>query len=138
MRVDNSQDVPEEGPVFEVSPVSPGFLMSPLGAAVQTPGASFPLPQVLIDFSDPVLGDLVAFALSAPVPGSDASLITLPVYTMPSGLTFLPGQSSVQTVMALTVSYGPEGWSSGVPRTFDVLQAHLMLILLRWILGIAP
>ena len=39
---------------------------------------------------------------------------------MPSGLTFLPGQSSVQTVMALAVSSGPEGWSSGMPRTLDV------------------
>ena len=42
------------------------------------------------------------------------------IYTMPSGLTFLPGQSSVQTVMALAVSSGPEGWSSGMPQTFDV------------------
>ena len=29
--VDNSQDVPEEGPVFEVSPVTPGFLMRAVG-----------------------------------------------------------------------------------------------------------
>ena len=99
--VDNSQDVPEEEPVFEVSP---GFLMRPSGgAAVQMPGACFPLPRVLNAFSDPVLGDPVAFAL---VPGSDASPMTLPVYTMPSGLTFLPGQSSVQTVMASAVSSG--------------------------------
>ena len=120
VRVDNSQDVPDEGPVFEVSPVTPGFLMPPSGAAVQTPGTCYPLPKVLNAFSDPVLGEPVAFALSAPVPGSDASPLTLPVYTMPSRLTFLPDQSSVQTVMASAVSSGPEGWSSGMQRTLDV------------------
>ena len=37
---------------------------------------------------------------------------------MPSAL--LPGQSSVQIVMALAVSSRPEGWSSGMTRSFDV------------------
>ena len=89
VRVENFLDVPEEGPMFEVSPDTSGFLMRPSGAAVQTPGACFPFLQVLGTFSDPVLGDPVTFALSAPVPGSDAPPMTLPVYTMPSGLTFL-------------------------------------------------
>ena len=80
MQIENSQDVSDEGPVFEVSPVTLGYLMQPSGAAVQTPGACFPFPQVLNNFSDPVLGDPVAFALSAPVPGSDVSPMTLPVY----------------------------------------------------------
>ena len=62
----------------------------------------------------------MAFALSAPVPGSDTPPMTFPVYTLPSGLALLPGQSSVQTVMASAVSSRPEGWSSGVPGTFDV------------------
>ena len=35
--------------------------MQPLGAAVQTPGTCFPLPKVCKSFSDPVLGDPVAF-----------------------------------------------------------------------------
>ena len=120
VQVDNSQDVPEEGPVFEVSPVTLGFLMRPSGAAVQTPGACFPLPQVLNAFSDPVLGDPVAFALTTPVPGSDASPMTLPIHTMTPGLTFLPGQSSVQMVMASAVSSGLEWWSSGMSQTLDV------------------
>ena len=106
--------------MFEVSPDTSGFLMQPSGAAVQTPGACFPFPQVLNTFSDPILGDPVAFALSTPVPGLDAPPMTLPVYTMPSGLAFLPGQSSVQTVLTSAISSRPEGWSSGVPRTFDV------------------
>ena len=39
---------------------------------------------------------------------------------MPSGLALIPGQSSVQTVMASTVSSRQEGWSSGMPRISDV------------------
>ena len=95
-----SQDVPDEGSVFDVSPVTPGCLMRPLGAAVQQPGACLPLPQALDTFSDPVLGDPIAFAQCALIPGSDTPL-TLPVCTMPSGLAYMPGQSSVQTFIIL-------------------------------------
>ena len=42
-----SQDVPDDGSLFNVSPVSPGFLMRPSGAAVQQPGAGLPLPLAL-------------------------------------------------------------------------------------------
>ena len=45
-RVENSQDVPEEGPVFEVSPDNLSLLMQLSGATGQTPGACFPFPQV--------------------------------------------------------------------------------------------
>ena len=119
VQVGKYQDVPDEGTVFDVSPVTPGFLIQPSGTAVQQPIAGLPLPQTLDTFSDSVLRDLIAFAQCAPVPGSDAPL-TLPVYTMPSGLTFLPGQSSVQTAMASAVSSRPEGWSSGMSRTSDI------------------
>ena len=61
-------------------------------------------------FSNPVLGDPIVFAQCALIPGSDTPM-TLPVYTMPSGLSLMPGQSSVQTVMASAGSYQPEGWS---------------------------
>ena len=46
--------------------------------------------------------------------------MTLPVYTLPSGLAYMPGQSSVQMVMASAVSSRPEGWSSDTPRTTDI------------------
>ena len=92
------------------------------GIAVQQPVACLPLSQALDTFSDPVLGDPIAFAQCAPVPGSDTPL-TLPVYTMPSGLALMPGQSSVQTVMASAVSSRPEGWSSAMPHTLDVSRA---------------
>ena len=106
--------------MFEVSPDTSGFFMRPSGAVGQAPVACFPFPQDLNSYSDPVLGDPVAFALSATVPGSDTPPMTFPVYTLPSGHALLPGQSSVQTFMASAVSSRPEGWSSGVPRTFDV------------------
>ena len=78
-----------------------------------------PLPQTLDAFTDPVLGDPIAFAQCTPIPGSDARL-TLPVYTMPSGLAYMPGQSSVQTVLTSSASSRPEGWSSDTPRTTDI------------------
>ena len=44
-----SQEVPEDGSLFNVSPVSPGFLMRPSGAAGQHPEAGLPLPwRVLV------------------------------------------------------------------------------------------
>ena len=39
-----SQEVPEDGSLFNVSPVSPGFLMLPSGAAVQQPEAGLHWP----------------------------------------------------------------------------------------------
>ena len=86
---------------------------------MQQPGAGAPFPQVLDTFNGPVLGDPIAFAQCALIPGSDTPL-TLPVYTMPSGLAYMLGQYSVQTVMASAASARPEGWSSDTPRTADV------------------
>ena len=93
------QEVPEDRSLFNVSQVSPGFLMHQSGAAVQQPEAGLPLPLALDSFSDPLLGTPIAFAQCALIPGSDTPM-TLPVYTMPSGLTYMPGQSSVSTVLA--------------------------------------
>ena len=98
MSPDSPQTVAFEDMAVSSVPMSP----------VQTPAACFPFSQGLNTFSDPVLGDPVAFALCAPFPGSDTP-ITVPVYTLPSGLALMPGQSSVQTVMASAVSSRPEG-----------------------------
>ena len=46
--------------------------------------------------------------------------MTFPVYPLPSGRAFLPVPSSAQTVLASAVCLRPDGWSSGVPRTYDV------------------
>ena len=74
VRVENSKDIPDEGPVFDVSPDTSGFLMRPPSAAVQTPVAGFPFKPALNTFSDPVLGDPIAFAQCATVPGSDTPM----------------------------------------------------------------
>ena len=105
--------------MFNASPASPGFLMRPSGAAVQQPEARFPLP--LDSFSDPVLGDPITFAQCALISGSDTPL-TLPVYTMPSGLAYMPGQSTVQTVLVSGESPRPEGWSSDTAQISDIAR----------------
>ena len=107
VRLDNSEDLPDVEPVFEVSPDTSGFLMRPSGAAVQAPVSCLPLLPGSASYCDPVLGDPVAFTVSGPIPGSDAPPMTFPVYPLPSGLALLPGQSW-------------DGWSTGVPQTYDV------------------
>ena len=116
-----SQEVPEDGSLFNVSPVSPRFLMRPSGAAGQHLEAWLLLPSALDGFSDSVLGDPIAFAQCAQIPGSDAPL-TLSVYTLPSGLSYMPGQSSVQTVLASGASSRPEGWSSDTAQIADIAR----------------
>ena len=107
--------------LFNVSPVSPGFLMHPSGAAVQQPEAGLPLPLALNSFSYPVLGDPIVFAQCTLIPGLDTPL-TLPVYTMPSGLAHMPGQSSVQTMLASRASTRPEVWSSDTAQIADIAR----------------
>ena len=125
VQVGRSQDVPDEGSLFHVSPVSPGFLMRPSGAAEQHPQAGVLLLMTLDDFSDSVLGDPITYAQCEQIPGSDAPM-TLPVYTLPSGLTYMPGQSSVQTVLASGTSSRPEVWSSAIACPLDTEDSPLL------------
>ena len=134
--LDNSPDLPDAEPVFEVSPDTSGFLMRPSGTAVQAPVSCLPLQPGSASYCDPVLGDPVAFAVSGQIPGSDAPPMTFPVYPFPSGLALLPGQSSVQTILASAVSSKPNRWSTGVPRTYDVSREG-PFDAYCWILGIS-
>ena len=93
--------------------------MHPSGAAVQQPETGLPLPLALDSFSDPFLGAPIAFAQCALIPGSETPM-KLPVYTMPYGLTYMPGQSSVQTVLASGASPRPERWSPDTARMADI------------------
>ena len=95
--------------------------MHPSGAAGQHPEAGVLLPSALDGFSDSVLGDPIAFAQCEQNPGSDAPL-TLPVYTLPSGLSYMLSQSSVQTVLASGASSRPEGWSSAMVQSADIAR----------------
>ena len=113
-----AEEIPEDGSLFDVSPVSPGFLMRPSGAAVRQPDAGLPLPLALKSFSDPFLGSPFAFAQCAAHPGSDSPM-TLPVYALPSCAAYMMGQSSVQTVLASGASPRPEQLSNGMGRMED-------------------
>ena len=52
-----SQDVPDEGSLFNVSPVSPGFLFRPSRGDQPPPSEGVPLPTTIDDFDYSVLGD---------------------------------------------------------------------------------
>ena len=55
------------------------------------------------------------------IPGSDAHM-TLPVYTLPSGATYMMGQSSVPTVLASRTSPRPVQWSTDTDRMDDITR----------------
>ena len=48
--------------------------------------------------------------------------LTLPVDTLPSGLSYMPGQSSVQTVLVSGASSRLEGWSSATTQIADIAR----------------
>ena len=77
--------------------------------------------MALDSFSDPLLGAAIAFAQCAMIPGSDTPM-PLPWYTMPSGLSYMPGQSSVSTVLASGASPRPERWSPDTARIADIAR----------------
>ena len=101
-----------------MSPVSAGFLFRPSSDAQQFPPDGVLLPTIMDDFSDSVLGDPIMYAQYEEILGSDTPM-TLPVYYLPSGLTYRPDQSSVQTVLASGTSSRPEVGSSAVAPPMD-------------------
>ena len=74
---------------------------------------------------DSVLGDPITYAQCEQIPGSDAPM-TLPVYTLPSGLAYMPGQSSFQTVLASGTSSRPKIWSSAIASPLDTEDSPLL------------
>ena len=95
---------------------------------MQPPVNCAPLQPDSESYYEPGLGEQVAFTLSEPIPGSDAPPMTFPIYRFPSGLALLPGQSSVQTILASAVSSRPDVWSTGVPGILGILGiAHWLL-----------
>ena len=116
-----SQEIPDDGSLLDVSLVSPGFLMRPLGAARQLPEAALPLPLVLDSFSDPFFNSPITFTQYNIIPESDAPM-TLPVYTLPSGAAYMMRQSSVPTVLALGTSPRPVQWSTDMDRMDDITR----------------
>ena len=120
-----SQDVPDEGSLFHVSPVSPGFLFRPSRADQQLPPDGVLLPTMLGDFSISVLGEPIMYARCELIPWSDSPL-SLPVYTLPSGSALMPGQSLLQTVLASGTSSRLEVGSSAVAPPMDMEDCPLL------------
>ena len=71
-----SQDVPEEGSLFHVSP---GFLTRPSRDAPQFPPEGVLLPSAMDDFSDSELGAPIMYAQCELIPGS-VTPMSLPVF----------------------------------------------------------
>ena len=59
------------------------------------------------------------------IPGSDAPM-SLPVFSMPSGFSARPDQSSIQTVLALGTSSHSDGRSSAVDPPMDMEDSPLL------------
>ena len=99
--------------------------MRPLGAVQQFPPAWVLLPTTLDDISDSVLGDPITYAQCELIPGLDAPM-SLPVYSLPSGLTYMPDKSSVQTVLASGTSSRPEVGPSALAPPMDMEDGPLL------------
>ena len=94
--------------LFHVSPISPGFLSRPLREAQPFPLEGILLPSTMDDFSDSDIGAPITYAQCELIPGSDAPM-SLPVFSVPSGLASRLDQSSVQTLLALETSLSSGG-----------------------------
>ena len=120
-----SQDVLDEGSLFNVSPVSSGFWFRPSRGDQPPPSEGVLLPTTLDDFDDSVLCDPITYACCELFPGSESPL-SLPVYAWPSGSAYLLEQSLLQTVLASGASSQPEGGTSAVAPPMDLEDGRLL------------
>ena len=115
VQVGHSQDVPDEGSLFNVSPLSPGLFFRPPRGGKSPPAEGVLLPTTLDDFDDSILGDPITYARCEQFPGSESPL-SLPVYAWPSGSAFLLDPTVLQTMLASGTSALPaEGTSTAAP-----------------------
>ena len=99
VREGHSQDVPDEGSLFNVSPLSPGLVVRPTRGSGAAPSEGVLLPTMLEDFDDSVLGDPISYARFEQFPGSESPL-SLPVYAWPPSSAFLMDSAVIRTVLA--------------------------------------
>ena len=92
VREGHSQDVPDGGSLFNVSPLSPGLVVRPTREDGAAPSEGVLLPTRLEDFDDSVLGDPISYARFEQFLGSES----------PSSL---PACATVRAVL----SAGPSG-----------------------------
>ena len=99
VREGHSQDVLDEGSLFNVSPLSPGLVVRPTREGGAAPFEGVLLPTLLENFDDSVLGDPISFARFEQFPGSESTL-SLPVCAWPPSSAFLMDSAVVRTVLA--------------------------------------
>ena len=114
-----SQDVPDEGSLFNVPPLSPGLLFRPSQGGQSPPAEGVLLPTTLDDFDDSVLRDPITYARCEHFPGSESPL-SLPVYAWPSGSTLLLDPTVFQTVLASGTSSLPAAGTSATAPPIDL------------------
>ena len=95
----HSQDVPDEGSLFNVSPLLSGLFFRPPRGGKSPPAEGVLLPTTLADFHDLILGDPITYARCEQFPGSESPL-SLPVYAWPSGSAFPLDPAVLQTVLS--------------------------------------
>ena len=95
----HSQDVPDEGSLFNVSLLSPGLVVRPTRVSGAAPSEGVLLPTMLEDFDDSVLGDPITYAQFEQFPGSE-SPVSLTVYAWPPSSAFLMDSAVIRTVLA--------------------------------------
>ena len=88
VREGHSQDVPDEGSLFNVSLLSPGLVVRPTREGGSAPSEGVLLPTMLEDFDDAVLGDPISFERFEQFPGSESPL-SLPVCAWSPSSAFL-------------------------------------------------
>ena len=84
MREGQSESEPDEGSLFNVSPLSPELVVRPAREGGATQPEAMLLPTILDDFNDSVLGDPISYTRIDQLPGSESPL-SLPVYAWPPG-----------------------------------------------------
>ena len=90
------------------------------------PGVAVPLPAVWDPlFALSLVEKLKVTGRCEQIPGSDSPM-ALPVYALPSGYAYMPGQLSVQTVLASGTSSRPEVGSSAVASPMDMEDSPLL------------
>ena len=113
-----SQDVLDEGSLFHVPPVSPGFLMrppEPLGSIWRTGCCCRRRWTILVT-------QFLVTRLHMHNVNRFRGPMSLPVYTLPSELANMLGQSSVQTALPSGTSSRPEVWSSATGQRVDIAR----------------
>ena len=116
----HSQDVPDEGSFFNVSPLSPGLFFRPPRGSKSPPTGGVLLPTTLENFDDSVLGDPITYAWCEKFPGSESPL------SLPSGSTFLLDPTVLQTVLASGTSSLPAEGTSSAALPMDSGEGRLL------------